>query len=166
MEGATWIYRMHILSVAESLDVSTPKLKWAFSETSLFISETGKIKEKQNFVPTTAMIRLATKTAEDMCSIKIDFMHIGWKYLKDAITLRNRVTHPKKVEDLAVSRHDLENAYVAFDWFLTTVANVMEATLKEMSAYAQDTKDLVEKLRTGDPDTLALYESVYREPDD
>ncbi|WP_037455889.1 hypothetical protein [Sphingobium chlorophenolicum] len=167
MEGAAWIYRMHVLSVARGIDMSTPRLEFAFSETVLFVSEQGEIKEQRRFVSTTAMIRLATKTAQEMCPhLKIDFMNPGWQKLKDSIRLRNRITHPKNLEDLVVSRRNLDDAKMGFDWFLTTVADVMEVTLKEFSAYAADAKDIIEKLSAGDPDTIALYERARRESDD
>lgn len=167
MEGAAWIYRMHILSVARGIDMSTPRMEFAFSETLLFVSEQGEIREQQRFISTTAMIRLATKTAQEMCpGLKVNFMNVGWQKLKDSIRLRNRITHPKNLEDLIIARRDLDDAKAGFDWFLAIVVDVMEVTLKEFSAYVADARDIIEKLRAGDPDTVALYEQVRRAPDD
>ena len=167
MEGASWIYRTHVLSVAQGLNLASPKLEFAFAETFLFVSEQGEIREQQRFVSTTAMIRLTTKTAQEICSdLEVDFMHAGWQKLQNAIRLRNRITHPKGINDLAVSRQDMEAAKSGVDWFLTTVITVMEATVRELSAYSAEAKDFIAKLRSGDPDTLALYERVRRAPDD
>ena len=166
MEGTAWIYRMHVLSVAQSLGRSTPNLEFAFSETSLFVNEQGELKEQQRVVSTTAMIRLATNIAKDMCDgLNADFSDVGWQRLRSAIRLRNRITHPKTVEDLAISQQDLDAASAGFDWFLTNVVAVMEATLKELKAFNTEAKDFIEKLNAGDPDTVALYERLHRAPD-
>lgn len=166
MEGTAWIYRMHVLSVAQSLGISTPNLEFAFSETSLFVNEQGELKEQQRVVSTTAMIRLATNIAKDMCAgLNVDFSDVGWQRLRSAIKLRNRITHPKAVEDLAISQQDLDAASAGFDWFLTNVVAVMEATLKELKAFNTEAKDFIEKLNAGDPEAVALYERLHRGPD-
>ncbi|GLV20281.1 hypothetical protein TomMM35A_01440 [Sphingobium sp. TomMM35A] len=167
IEGAVWIYRAHVLSVAQSLGMSTSKLELAFSEMSVHVSEEGKIKEQQRFVATTAMIRLATRTAEELCpGLEIDFSDAAWSKLRSAIRLRNRITHPKSLEDLSVSLEDLDAAQTGFNWFLTNVAMVMEATLGQLKAFNVEAKDFIEKLNTGDPDTIALYERARRAPDE
>ncbi len=167
MEGTAWIYRTHILSVMQGLDISTPKLEFAFSETTLFVSEQGEIKEQQRFISATSMIRLATRTAQGISQeIQIDFTSHEWQKLKDAIKLRNRITHPKNIDDLAVTLSDLQSAHEGLRWLITSLVNVMETTLKELSAYNTDAVELLGKLRAGDPDTIALYERVRREPDD
>ena len=166
MEGAAWIYRTHILSIAQDTNAFTSKHERAFAETSVFITERGEIREQRRFVSTTAMIRLTTKTAQEICpEIKVDFASVGWQNLGTAIAHRNRITHPKNIADLLISARDLEDAKVGFNWFLTTVAIVMEETLKVLAAYNSDAKDLVAKLIAGDPDTIALYERVRREPE-
>ncbi len=166
MEGAAWVYRMHILSMLEELDRSTPMLERAFSETSLYVSENGQIREQPRFVSTTAMIRLTTRVAQDLCpGLHVDFNEVGWQELQKAIKVRNRITHPKSLSDLSVTHEDVEQAHAGFDWLLTTLVSVMESTLHELSTYAIEAKKIVEGLRSGDPDTIALYERVRREPE-
>jgi hypothetical protein len=52
-----------------------------------------------------------------------------WENLKDAIKIRDRITHPKLVSDLSVSRNDLIQSNDACSWALT---EVLDELLKKM----------------------------------
>lgn len=162
-EGLSWIYRTHVLSVARELDSPTPLMELAFSESSFFVSEDGEIVEQTRFISTTAMIRLSTQTAERLCpGLDVDFGTSGWQMLKVAIRMRNRITHPKGIDDLIVSTQDLETANAGFVWLLAIVVHVMEHTLRELAIFAQIGRKLVEQLREGDAETMALFQETYK----
>lgn len=166
-EGASWVYRIHVLAMAKEFDAATPQMEMAFAEASFAVSARGDIVEQPRYIPLTAMIRLATKVAQTFCpDLKVDFSNAGWQKLKNAISARNRITHPKKTDDLILSDAEMEDAKVGFFWFLDMSAYVMEQTIRELRIDALRTRKVIDELLAGNPDTLALYERVHREIDD
>lgn len=163
-EGVSWIYRAHVLSIAKEFDAATPLIDLAFSEATYSVNEQGNIIEQARYISLTAMIRLTTKVAQSLCpDLNVDFGSQGWQSLRDTIRLRNRITHPKNAADLSISFKEIDDAKTGFFWFLDMSMHVMEATMKEFSALAADMGQVVEKLKSGDPDTLALYHRAHRD---
>ena len=166
-EGVSWIYRAHVLSMAKEFDVSTPLIDLAFSEATYSVDEQGNIIEQARYISMTAMIRLTTKVAQSLCTdLAVDFGSHGWQCLRDTIRLRNRITHPKNAADLSISVKEIDNAKTGYFWFLDMSMHVMETTMKEFSSLVVGMGEVVEKLKSGDPDTLALYHRVHRDYSD
>jgi len=53
----------------------------------------------------------------------------NWKKLCDTIGMRNRITHPKKLEDLSVTTEEYTNAADGLGWLLVSVKNLNKALL-------------------------------------
>jgi hypothetical protein len=163
-EGVSWIYRTHVLSIAKEFDAATPLMDLAFSEATYSVNEQGNIIEQARYISLTAMIRLTTKVAQSLCAdLNVDFGSQGWQSLRDTIRLRNRITHPKNAADLSISLKEIDDAKTGFFWFLDMSMHVMEATTREFSSLVVDMGEVVEKLKSGDPDTLALYHRAHRD---
>lgn len=166
-EGISWTYRTHVMSLARHFDAATPLIEMAFAEASYSVTERGIIQEQARHISLTAMIRLTTRVAQAFCpGLKVDFGVEGWSALKRAIAARNRITHPKSSDDLVLSDGEIEAAKSGFFWFSDMAMSVMEATLKAFAIDAQETKEFIDKLIAGDPETLALYEQAHQGPDD
>lgn len=162
-EGMSWVYRVHVLSIAKEFDATTPLLEMAFAEASFMVTEQGKIVEQARYISLPAMIRLTTRVASTFCEdARIDFECAEWDNLKKAITARNRITHPKNYDDLLLSDAEIEAAKSGFFWIFDMSIGVMELTVKALGRHAEITKDVVGKLVSGDPDTLALYDRAHR----
>jgi hypothetical protein len=58
---------------------------------------------------------------------QVDPNHQGWTNLRATVKIRNRLVHPKRLEDLLVSEQEVSQSLSAFYWFL---ALVLEATYK------------------------------------
>lgn len=77
--------------------------------------------------------------------VELDVSLDGWRQLRDAVSIRHRVTHPKDVADLDIS--DDENALVAggLNWFDQQVAryveSVTEKCVSEMKSIHQQMPD-------------------------
>ncbi|MEG8219939.1 hypothetical protein OSJ57_04810 [Sphingomonas sp. HH69] len=163
-EGISWVYRAHVLFMAKEFDAATPLIELAFAEATYAVNEQGQIVEQARYISMTAMIRLTTKVAQSICAdLNVDFGSQGWQSLRDTIKLRNRITHPKNADDLAISVEEIDHAKTGFFWFLDMSMHVMEATLKEFSGLVSDIGEVVEKLKSGDPETLALYQRAHRD---
>ena len=165
-EGISWAYRMHVMSLARHFDVATPLIEMAFAEASYAVTEKGLIVEQARHISLTAMIRLTTRVAQTICpDLQVDFGVEGWSALKRAIAARNRITHPKQPDELLLSDDEIETAKAGFFWFSEMAMGVMESTLKALAADVRLAKDLIEKYKSGDPDTLALFERAHQERD-
>jgi len=158
IEGAAWVYREHIRSIAASVGVLTPTLDMAFNEKTYSVAENGMLIEQTKFVPFLAMIRLTSRLLEEVnADAKLDFSQKGWENLKAAIAVRHRLTHPKCVDDLGVSPKEINNAIDSFFWLLDLVMRDMEAANAELVAFNKWAKWLVQKLIEGDETALAAY---------
>ncbi|MFD1105529.1 hypothetical protein [Sphingobium olei] len=166
-EGVSWIYRMHVMSIARHFDAATPLAEMAFAETSYSVTEQGVIVEQARHISMTAMIRLTTKVAQSFCNdAEVDFGGTGWANFKRAIAARNRITHPKRPDDLLLTDEEIDAAKTGFFWFSDMAVGVMEATLKELASDAQAARKLLEMYKSGDPETLALFERAHHEAED
>ncbi|WP_176054525.1 hypothetical protein [Paraburkholderia caribensis] len=76
-------------------------------------------------------------------SYKVDFNHVGWSNLRKAVDVRNRLVHPKRLEDMMVSDDEVKRAVSAFDWLLALVlevGNEIITNLQEQLANAKDSQ--------------------------
>jgi hypothetical protein len=81
------------------------------------------------------------------------------------LTVRNRITHPKPGQDLAISDDDLAIVGSALSWLIATVERVMSSTNLALAGHNKDLRETVDLLLAGDPDALADYHGALRDPD-
>lgn len=161
-EGISWDCRNHVRSIMKEVDQIPPLLDLAFSELTYSVNERGILVEQPRFITMTAMIRLTVNVAKIFSpDLQVDFGNGGWEALKKAIEIRNRIIHPKSVQDLDISEEDIETAQSGFFWFITVAGDVMEATTQTLRLRATLFRQILEKLKAGDPETIALYHSTY-----
>ncbi len=164
MEGMVWIAREHVRRALADLGHLTPVIDLALREVSYSVSESGQIKELVRSLPLLAAIRLVVSQAKIICpEIAVEFSTIGWSDLRRAIGIRNRITHPKPHEDLAISDDDLNIVGTALSWLVATVNYVMASTNLALAQYNDELRDTVQRLAAGDPDALAEYHAALRE---
>lgn len=161
IEGVAWIFREHIIETAASSYGLHEDEVATFAETAYIVGKNGSITRQPRFIPLLNSIRLTARIAERLASTKhIDFSARGWEQIQHAFGVRNRVTHPKNADDLALSDSDLTESIEGFFWLLNEVTDVMAATNKAVAAYLGDFRDVFEKLESGDHETRALYDYV------
>lgn len=80
----------------------------------------------------------------------------------NAIDVRNRVTHPKSGDDLLLSKPQVDLCVKAMFWFLHETTQVMSVSNLALKGYLGKLDDVFEKLKAGDPATVALYEATVR----
>lgn len=90
-------------------------------------NERGKVSIVPKFLSLPSSIRLLVRTVQRYRpDYEVDFADAGWAGLKQAIQVRNRLVHPKTMEDLEVSDDDLQRASAGFHWILALEIEVME----------------------------------------
>lgn len=161
IEGWLWLYRQNIQEMVASIRGLTPLERSAFEEKSFSISDTGKLKEQERFVPLTVMFRFVVKLAEEEFGERlIDFSSSDWQNFRHAIRIRNRITHPKTSEDLNLSKQDIELVRGALLWIFANVVTGSERTQLALTNHVGSMREILGELATGNPETRALYQSV------
>lgn len=162
-EGISWVLRIHVLSIAKEFEVSTPQIEMAFAEASFSVTEKGNIQIQARYFSLPAMIRLVTKVARSFCpTLNIEFGDGGWENLRNTIAIRNRITHPKKLDDLIISVAEVEMAQKGLFWLFDMSNSVTEQTIDLLRKRLNLARDIIRKLKSGDPDTLDLLSSASR----
>jgi len=166
IEGDVWQMRRHIASVLADLDTLTPIADLALREISYNVTSDGKIVEQPRWVSVPTAIRLAVSQAMLISpEIQVDFSEAGWSSLHQTVTIRNRITHPKLADDLTITDGDLKAVTSGLFWVLATADYVMASTNLALIEYNDALRDMVEQLKAGDPDALAIYQAALSESD-
>ncbi|MGZ8286065.1 MAG: hypothetical protein ACXW27_11175 [Allosphingosinicella sp.] len=164
IEGMTWVAREHVRIALDELDELTPIADLALREISYSISENGKLNEQTRPVPLLAAIRFVVSQAKVLVpELSVDFSGTSWSNLRRAVDIRNRITHPKPDQDLAISDNDLAVVGSSVSWLLATVEFVMAGMNLALTHYNDLARDLVQRLISGDPEALAEYHAAVRE---
>lgn len=164
VEGLAWMYREHVVEVAETMGLLSEDERRALSETTYFVGEDGRISEQRRFISTTAMVRLTARIAAN-CALgdQPDFGVEGWENLKQTIRLRNRITHPKVETDLDVSVEDVTRARSAFFWFSELMMSEMARANDTLRNFSEGLWEVVRLLEAGDEAALKLYHRLQAE---
>ena len=144
----------------------TPVADLALQELSCGVSETGKLIEQTRGLPLLTAIRLLVSQALIISpEISVDYSRSGWSNLRRAIDIRNRITHPKADQDLAISDADLDLVASGLSWLAATIEYVMASTNLALVAYNEEARHLLERLIAGDAEALAEYEAALLQLD-
>ena len=164
MEGMTWLAREHVRTALAQLQKLTPFADLALQELSYGVSESGKLIEQTRGLPLLTAIRLLISQALIISpEISVDYSRSGWSSLRRAVDIRNRITHPKAGQDLAVSDADLDLVASGLSWLAATVEYVMASTNLALVEYNEHARHLLERLIAGDADALAEYQAALRQ---
>jgi hypothetical protein len=164
MEGDVWEMRQHIASALAGLEALTPMADLALREISYSVTTDGKIVEQPRGLPLPTAIRLAVSQAMLISpEIQVDFSEAGWFNLRQAVIIRNRITHPKLTDDLTITESDLHVVASGLSWILATANYVMASTNLALLRYNVAFRDLIDRLKAGDPDALAAYQAALAE---
>lgn len=163
IEGITWVAREHVRISLDHLDQLTAVADLAMQERSYTVSETGQLIERVAGLPLLITIRLVVAQAKIISpEIAVEFSRKGWSDLRRAIQIRNRITHPKPDNDLAISDSDLSVVESGLSWLVATFDYVMSSTNLALTQYNDHLRMTVQRLIAGDPDALAEYHSALQ----
>ena len=94
----------------------------ALSELSFKINEKGEVVSETIYPKFLNNFRFVFRTLSKSfgSTFTLDCGRSGWENLKVSIKVRDRLMHPKNVNDLEVTDAELEESKKAFDWFFLT----------------------------------------------
>lgn len=163
IDGISWMYRGHIADVLREMGDLKPEEEIALSEMSYTVNEDGKIYGQRRYLSTAAAIKFATRLAMRADpSLNIDLGGEGWMKLRDAIAIRNRITHPKQAADVIVEDENISTCLVGFYWLIEIATDAMEASTSALRLHAQEARRLLSALQDGDPEAWEAYLAVSR----
>jgi hypothetical protein len=161
VEGLAWHYREHVVSVARDVGSITQEEEQALSEIGYIVNEQGKISKQVRFIPLIAMIRLTTRMAVAMQpELQFRFDTVGWEGFRQAIQIRNRVTHPKRSRDMEISPVDVSTCLTGFYWLLEIATTAMGGANAALKTQNSEFQRLINALKAGDPIAWAEYNSA------
>ncbi len=159
IDGVTWTCRMFVRSVLASNEELDALADLALRDTGYQVSYNGSISEQPRFHALPVAIRLIVNQAQLIApDLKVDYNAAGWSHLKSAISIRNRITHPKFITDLQITNDDTNAVTKALHWVMETTELIMTSINASMRDYNEAMKTLLEALKRGDPDVVAAYE--------
>jgi class 3 adenylate cyclase len=164
IEGMTWTAREHVREALAQLEELTPVADLALREMSYTVSDRGELVEQVRGLPLLTILRLVVSQAKIISpEISVQFSGRGWSDLRQAVQIRNRITHPKSDLDLEVCDSDLAAVEAGLFWLQATVEYLMASINLALVRYKDQLSEFVQRLKAGDPEALALYHSKNRE---
>jgi hypothetical protein len=134
IEGLHWQLKRDVLKNATE-HISTHEHA-AMIEESYTVDDAGNVNPIPRFLPLTAAIRLVVQIVQRYRpTYKLDFGHVGWSNLKTTIKVRNRLVHPKTIEDLSVTDEEVSKTLSGFTWTLALVIEVLRERHAALTAY-------------------------------
>jgi hypothetical protein len=127
IEGVTFALKQTALLAPEG--VFSPGELALLREVSFELGPSGEVKDRTAKLQTMPNIRLAfaafSRSNEIDYQLPVDDHR--WAALKDAISIRHRITHPKSSTSLGISKAEVQTVYAAGEWFTDCVKNAFAA---------------------------------------
>lgn len=166
IEGLVWIFREEIVETADSTYGLEDDERSILQERQLAVSEQGKVTSQSRYLSLTTTIRFIARIASRINGFEhFEFDGAEWDNFRKAIVVRNRITHPKSADDLHVSKADVEQVTNALFWFLSKHVEVLAQTVETRKAYLGEFDEVLEKLKSGDPEVTSLYNALRQSRD-
>jgi hypothetical protein len=103
----------------------------ALDEIALKPDKEGHLREQANRSGMIATVALALRAYSKHQRLGYDcghrFRRIGWKHFQASVRLRNRLTHPKKHQDLDIRDDELKRLRKAMQWWADTILDMAQA---------------------------------------
>jgi hypothetical protein len=163
IEGVSWMFKEHVADALRQMDSLSPEEEIALSEDFHFVNDNGKITTQRRHLSTPATIKLAARLAKRADpNLNIDLGSEGWSKLRDAVSVRNRITHPKRPADMSLGDDEVSSCLVAFYWLLEVATDAMEASIGAMRVHTRVARELLAELQAGDARAWQEYRAVSK----
>jgi hypothetical protein len=147
IEAELFIFKQEILSYCKENQVRLdPEVSLFLNNKKYEISSNGQVKERLLQVRLKDDLRF---TYSQIFSIKghelcIGYEDGGWSKVIETIAVRNRLTHPKSIADITVSKQEEDDCKLAIKWFVSNMVNFYD---QEMNDIKKRTKKKAEDLQ-------------------
>lgn len=149
MEGGIYVFKQLALLEVRELELSLSAGEELFlDEVEYKLNEHGELKSHRAKIRFIQNLKFAFRTFA-----KIHGLHLtlqtdgdGWCALMESIKVRDRLTHPKQIDDLTVTDREFERLEKAYNWFASTAETYFIEASGALNVKADDTRERVELL--------------------
>lgn len=144
IEGFTYCLKQVALEASKKFRVEMSKSEVALlSEESYEVNDKGEAETKTAFIQLPGNIRFVFNMYSRAYGLnyKLKIDDNGWLSFKEALKVRNRLTHPKSTSDVLVSDQDMSYAENAAIWFVKSSDEVQRAMIEKMKVKIQTMKE-------------------------
>lgn len=130
VEGISNKLKAHALlwNQKENLDKLTIGELAIIKEENYSLKSNGKLMIHPSFNSTDKNLRFAINVFTKVHDVNFEW-NLGedqrWNDFTDLIKIRNRITHPKKAEELELSQEESDKLFRAHQWFLETITRAL-----------------------------------------
>jgi len=120
--------------ILEEIDDLSNAERALLSETTYDVSDQGKPVEKAFFVSIQKSIRFVFTMYAEMYGVQPspNYGDDGWAAFLDAIRIRNRITHPRQVDELSVSDSEMVRIDKARDWIMASYRGILQSIISKL----------------------------------
>lgn len=106
------------------------------------LSMLGCVETRRAKVPTLGNVRFAFSLLSKVegSDFRLDVSDQGWHLLQSSTKVRDRLMHPKALNDLLVSDEEIRGALRAFVWFEGQFVKILIATIRSLKGRVTGTK--------------------------
>jgi hypothetical protein len=106
------------------------------TESAVDVSDTGDIRDRPLLLQIGKNVRFAFKfyAANHNLAFTVDFGGEGWRAFVETVRVRNRITHPKRLEEMSISDDELAVIDRAHDWFVISYTGLLAAHINVLKA--------------------------------
>ncbi len=143
VEGMTFCLRVGLLEQHEhKLPHATVM---ALQELQLEIANDGLVRTKPMKSPLMSMLRLTVREYSAMYPDKLKSRCAGTNFegLVKSVRFRDRLMHPRSIDDLSVADSEIKLAVMGMDWFQNTMAEMILVQAQYMQAQLKALEDKI-----------------------
>lgn len=129
IEGICFLMKVNALLLGQIKNIDFRREEIALiNEESYYLANNGKVKTGRAYLDSKSNFRFVFKilARAKKSDFELDVSGIEWNNYQEAIKIRNRITHPKKLEDLIISEEDYEKAFKVYGWFRDSIEQLLK----------------------------------------
>ncbi|BBL56539.1 hypothetical protein [Methylomonas koyamae] len=149
IEAEIFLLKQEILHYCGNNQIQlSPELLLFLNNKKYEINSSGQITERLLQVRVTDDIRFVFG---QILSIKghkpqKDFEDAGWSKVISTIAVRNRLTHPKSVDDMNISKQEVNDCKLAFNWCISNVVHYLDQEKNDIERRVTNLEIIRDKL--------------------
>lgn len=143
VEASSYLLKQHCIK--ENNGIFSAAELALLNDESYVLNGKAEAAVRQNFLPVADNFKFAIKMYLRLIPNKeLELDVVGWDYFKKAISIRNKIVHPKLLEDFVISDSELKIVEQAYSW---VVSKVMYALIYKIEYQEMIIKELKQKIQ-------------------
>ncbi len=129
IEGICFLMKVNALLLGQIKNIDFRREEIALiNEESYYLANNGKVKTGRAYLDSKSNFRFAFKilARAKKSDFELDVSGTEWNNYQEALRIRNRITHPKKLEDMIISEEDYEKAFKVYGWFRDSIEQLLK----------------------------------------